>query len=152
MQVLTDFRHFVDLDPIHQYIFDNLDFKSPFFLTYVCTALFSVQLPLYFILSALGITKPIAWSRNGENRRLLSEDADVVTEQPEQMLSHGETLFAAALICPLWFLANWTYNLSLSITSVTSSTVISTTSSLWTYILRCCEPRIGADTKAYKSK
>ena len=55
-----------------QYIFDNLDFRSPLFLTYVCTSLFSVQLPLFFGLEALGITQTIAWSRTGENRRLLT--------------------------------------------------------------------------------
>ena len=39
----------------------------------------------------------------------------------------------SAFICPLWFLANWSYNASLSMTSVTSSTIIATTSSLFTF-------------------
>ena len=40
-----------------------------------------------------------------------------------------EIFKASAAVCPLWFIANWTYNVSLSMTSVTSSTVISNTSS-----------------------
>ena len=45
-----------------------------------------------------------------------------------------EIFKASAAVCPLWFIANWTYNLSLSMTSVTSSTVISNTSVLWTFL------------------
>ena len=48
-------------------------------------------------------------------------------------LSHGQTARVSAFICPLWFLANWSYNASLSMTSVTSSTIIATTSSLFTF-------------------
>ncbi len=34
---------------------------------------------------------------------------------------------------PLWFLAQWTFNLSLALTSVTSNTILSSTSSLFTF-------------------
>jgi solute carrier family 35, member F5 len=37
--------------------------------------------------------------------------------------------------CPLWFLANYLFNLSLSITSVASNTILSSTSSIWTLAL-----------------
>ena len=46
----------------------------------------------------------------------------------------------ALVVCPLWFVANFTYNVSLAMTSITSNTIISTTSSLWTFIFRCEAP------------
>ncbi|KAG8389094.1 hypothetical protein BUALT_Bualt02G0193500 [Buddleja alternifolia] len=39
------------------------------------------------------------------------------------------------LICPIWFLAQLTFNLSLKYTTVTSNTVLSTTSSLFTFLV-----------------
>ena len=41
-------------------------------------------------------------------------------------------------LSPLWFMANYTYNASLGLTSVASSTVLSTTSSAWTLVLAHC--------------
>ena len=40
-------------------------------------------------------------------------------------------------VAPLWFLAQWTFNLSLSRTSVTSNTILSSTSSLFTFGASC---------------
>lgn len=42
---------------------------------------------------------------------------------------------AAACFCPLWFMANVLFNYSLSRTSVSSNTILSTTSSVWTLLL-----------------
>lgn len=54
---------------------------------------------------------------------------------------------AALLFCPLWFLANVLFNYSLAQTSVSSNTILSTTSSIWTLVLsfallghRLCAP------------
>jgi solute carrier family 35 protein F5 len=41
---------------------------------------------------------------------------------------------AACCIAPVWFLANWTYNSSLIYTSITSSTVLASTGSLFTFL------------------
>jgi len=41
----------------------------------------------------------------------------------------------ALILGPIWFAMNWTFNQSLSITSVTSSTVIASTSSVFTMLL-----------------
>lgn len=41
---------------------------------------------------------------------------------------------AACCIAPVWFLANWTYNASLIYTSITSSTVLASTGSLFTFL------------------
>jgi hypothetical protein len=46
-----------------------------------------------------------------------------------------KTAFVSFLICIPWFMANFAYNTSLSYTSVSSSTVISSTSSLFTFLL-----------------
>jgi solute carrier family 35 protein F5 len=49
-------------------------------------------------------------------------------------LSHEQHIRIAVKIAPVWFLANWTYNLSLAYTSITSSTVLASTGSLFTFI------------------
>lgn len=46
---------------------------------------------------------------------------------------YAAVLRIALLICPIWFGANLAYITSLALTSVTSSTIISTTSSLFTF-------------------
>jgi len=55
--------------------------------------------------------------------------------KPTHIMSHYGTMRVSLIVCPIWFLANWTYNQSLSMTSVTSSTIISTTSTLFSFIL-----------------
>ena len=52
-----------------------------------------------------------------------------------ERLSHYGTARVSLIVCPLWFLANWTYYMSLAMTSVTSSTIIATTSTLFSFIL-----------------
>jgi solute carrier family 35 protein F5 len=44
-------------------------------------------------------------------------------------------MITAAKIAPFWFLANYFYNLSLVMTSITSSTVLASTGSVFTYLL-----------------
>ncbi len=46
-----------------------------------------------------------------------------------------QTAAIAALLCPLWFGLNYTFNFSLSRTSLASNTILSSTSSLWTLVL-----------------
>ena len=41
--------------------------------------------------------------------------------------------FCWAQVAPLWFLAQFTFNTSLHLTSVTSNTILSSTASLFTY-------------------
>lgn len=43
--------------------------------------------------------------------------------------------WCALCFCPFWFFANYLFNLSLSITSVASNTILSSTSSIWTLML-----------------
>ena len=63
------------------------------------------------------------------------EQADVVEMgQTHRLLSHSQHLSIALKIAPMWFLANWTYNASLEFTSITSSTVLASTGSLFTLL------------------
>lgn len=92
-----------------QIIFDNINFNKPFFLTYFSTGIFM----LYLI--------DVARIRNcAENE-----------QHPDLMF----TFKVASQFCPLWFLANYFYNLSLNLTSVSSSTILSSTSGLITLML-----------------
>jgi solute carrier family 35, member F5 len=43
-------------------------------------------------------------------------------------------VMTALQIAPIWFLANWSYNASLAYTSITSSTVLASTGSVFTFI------------------
>jgi len=200
-----------------QYIFEDLSFEKPFFLTYVCNSLFALNLPVWYIMLRLGYVSDVPNGvqvligeyvnitrgspvSNGERK---SSDLQDVTEEDEERLrvgsgggegrararaeryQHGmqqtnrrrrqtqevlvdekeegtpasssssargggggaeaaaartkvEIARISLIICPLWFLANWTYNLSLAMTSVTSSTVISNTATLWVFLLSVC--------------
>jgi solute carrier family 35 protein F5 len=51
-----------------------------------------------------------------------------------QPWTETDHLRAAVYIAPIWFLANWTYNASLVYTSITSSTVLASTGSLFTFL------------------
>ncbi|KAF0682829.1 Aste57867_25128 [Aphanomyces stellatus] len=94
-----------------QYVFHDLGFSKPFFLTYVANSLFAVNLPIYWVGRKVGYIKS-------------ASDA-----------SFWETFRVSAIVAPLWFIANCCYNFSLNMTSVTSSTIISSTSSMFTFAL-----------------
>ena len=130
-----------------QYIFDGLDFHAPLFLTYVCTSLFAVQLPLWHAAARLGLAAPLPWRGEGDAYASLSDvvvpvaaaaavrrgggqqGAEAVEPahgcgvvgKPPRMARRGVARIGL-LVFPLWFLANYAYNASLSLTSVTSST------------------------------
>lgn len=52
---------------------------------------------------------------------------------PDPAASWRQTAHAAAFVCPIWFMAQLTFNASLSYTSVTSNTILSSTASLYTF-------------------
>ena len=127
-----------------QYIFDGLDFHAPLFLTYVCTSLFAVQLPLWHAAARLGVAAQLPWRGEGDAYASLSDVVPTgavaavrgrrqgaeaagpamhggVVGKPPRMARRGVARIGL-LVFPLWFLANYAYNASLSLTSVTSST------------------------------
>ena len=54
------------------------------------------------------------------------------------LLSHKEHITMALQIAPMWFVSNYFYNLSLIYTSITSSTVLSSTGSVFTFLFAVC--------------
>ncbi|GMF10916.1 unnamed protein product [Phytophthora lilii] len=119
-----------------QYIFNDLSFEAPFFLTSFGMALFSVNLPIYFVtkvwLPQLGRGLSGA-APTSDLPQVKTETAP--TQTPHDKATLRRTMIAAAIVAPLWFIANFTYNESLNLTSVTSSTILSATSSVFTLIL-----------------
>lgn len=129
-----------------QHIFEGMDFHAPLFLTYVCTSLFAVQLPLWHAAVRLGLAAPLPWRGEGDAYSSLDDivPAQVIRSAGagSEEESRGATPPRKArrsvakiglLVFPLWFLANYAYNASLSLTSVTSSTGAPCP-------LRCCSP------------
>lgn len=59
--------------------------------------------------------------------------------------SNQDHVRAAIKIAPVWFAANWTYNASLIYTSITSSTVLASTGSVFTFLFAvlCRDERFG---------
>jgi solute carrier family 35, member F5 len=102
-----------------QTIFEEIDFNKPFFLTYFATSLFS----LYFI-------------------DIFRRREEIRSQNLPQM---GITAKTAAQFCPLWFGANYLYNLSLTTTSIASSTILSSTSGIFTLLLSIFILKSSAD-------
>jgi len=99
-------------------------FAAPFFLTSVCTSLFTILLPISCL--------------SGSLQRVVSNDKFRALESPEadlQRLSLREIILGSVVLAPFWFLANFLYNVSLQYTSVTSSTILSGTSAIFTLVL-----------------
>jgi solute carrier family 35 protein F5 len=120
-----------------QYIFNDLSFEAPFFLTSFGMALFSVNLPIYYVtkiwLPHLG--RGLSGQGMSELPQVKSESVPGVTQTPHDKATIKRTMIAAAIVAPLWFVANFTYNQSLNMTSVTSSTIVSSTSTVFTFLL-----------------
>ncbi|EFJ20830.1 hypothetical protein SELMODRAFT_443725 [Selaginella moellendorffii] len=65
---------------------------------------------------------------------VVSDEEESSSSTARRLLSRRETAKISALICPVWFFAQFTFNLSLKYTTVTSNTVLSSTSTLFTFI------------------
>ncbi|KAL8150643.1 hypothetical protein V2J09_020451 [Rumex salicifolius] len=68
-----------------------------------------------------------------------SDDPQMAKDPKRQLDAKGRwtrlrTAKVSLLVCPFWFLAQLTFNLSLKYTSVTSNTILSTASSLFTFL------------------
>jgi solute carrier family 35, member F5 len=113
----------VGASALTQYLFDGVDgvrSPLPFFLTYLNNSEFVLLLPLQ-------------WARE----RYLPHGVQI--RGARYFASPASDWRAAAraglLVCPLWFLAQGSYNASLAGTSVSSSTILSTTSCVFTLVL-----------------
>jgi solute carrier family 35 protein F5 len=63
------------------------------------------------------------------------DDDETESDPPEPPLTTKQVARFALLFAPLWFIANLTFNWSLALTSVSSTTIISSSSGLFTLIL-----------------
>lgn len=145
-----------------QYIYKDLDFKSPFVVTYVSTSLFVVYLPVWKIarhylyikrghplypvkkeysLITDEINDPliksennVEWNRNENGSDIInSEDYEQgVASAKSTMYSHQEIFRISCVLAFLWFTSNLLYSYSLLWTSIASSTIISNLSGSFT--------------------
>jgi len=131
-----------------QYLYSDQSFHSPFLLTYVGTSLFTLWLPTRYItawfsrrffqrnsleLQAMTPYQNISGAQEvaSEEQPFQSEDID---DQVIEHWTNEQHMRTAIYIAPVWFIANWTYNASLAYTSITSSTVLASTGSLFTFL------------------
>lgn len=118
---------------LKQIIFSDLKFDEPLILTYVCNACYAVHFPLHALLRVTGLVEPIPWRRKATRAEAPEGAADGAT--PGGAAGEmREAVVAGLIIAPLWFFAQWTYSAGVATTSVTASTVISTTSVVWTLL------------------
>lgn len=129
-----------------QYIYQDLNFKSPFLVTYLANSLLVFYLPLWQLWILLGVVKPtvklssVESESDNEDIRLNScfesqafndnsriDQSNLSTKDSSasySVSSHREVIKIAMVISPVWFLANCLYNYSLLMTSNSSSTII----------------------------
>lgn len=119
-----------------QYIFHNMNFQGPFFLTYVGISLFSINLPLWYLSQVLWPWAKGYWraGRTPAPVEASPSHRELLTRSPHQA-TYREIFRISAIVSPLWFVANFTYNQSLNMTSITSSTIVSSTSTVFTFLL-----------------
>ncbi|KAG6403151.1 hypothetical protein SASPL_135368 [Salvia splendens] len=132
---------------------------SPFLVTYICNSLFVVYIPLVEIGRYLECRNGsiFSWlirrndvalqdSKVSEEAILLpnneiSNDGEVEAEavglelDVERRWTHWRVSKVSILISPIWFMAQLTFNLSLKYTTVTSNTILSSASSLFTFLV-----------------
>ncbi|CDH56923.1 yml018c-like protein [Lichtheimia corymbifera JMRC:FSU:9682] len=109
-------------------IFGEQHYDKPFFLTYLNTATFS----LYLLIARFKRKDSKAVTEEAVSMHQISP-----MDQPceDDKLKPIETMYLALSFCFLWFIANYVTNASLAYTSVGSSTILSSTSGLFTLAL-----------------
>ena len=110
-----------------QYIYEELDFSSPFFLTYIATSLLAFHLPAWFLYERIK-----QWTDRKTDSSVSEDSASLLkmniensnenkTADNQEPIDHINVIKIAIIISPIWFLANCLYNYSLLMTSVSSS-------------------------------
>ncbi|EEY18101.1 thiamine-repressible mitochondrial transport protein THI74 [Verticillium alfalfae VaMs.102] len=152
------------------YIFSDSTYDKPFFVVYLNTSVFAVNLVPMLVrflrrhgLSGLRHEVSKAWHEQEYGRTALlspiAEDAErllvddeasaggytsgSIPKQPPstERLNPRETAFLSLEFCMLWFLANYFASACLQYTSVASVTILTSTSSVWT-LLFCATLRL----------
>ncbi|CAO3696328.1 unnamed protein product [Rhizopus stolonifer] len=138
----------------------KFNYNKPFMITYINTATFSFYLLPYlcnFQKHKNRLTKPLDENAIPETEMSLLNDDNSVddtfiineeTETVSTTLDTARTMKLSLAFCFLWFLANYTNNASLAYTSVTSSTILSSMSGLFTLIVGAlCKVELFSWTK-----
>lgn len=129
---------------------ENVSFHSPFLLTYIGVSLFTLWLPVHFgsttcskngSINSGVLELPTAGTISNEYQSVSPIDSDVDDQEEASTVTWTNTqhLVAAMYIAPVWFIANWSYNASLFYTSITSSTVLASTGSIFTFLFAVCK-------------
>ena len=146
-----------------QYLYTDQHFDSPFLLTYIGTSLFVMLLisrllyerrhKLWFVTDDDEEVDIIPWKTHNTYQQVASSASEIVSLEHVQIdyndkqrqsdhsttpdiciWSHEQHMKVAIRIAPVWFLANYAYNSSLAYASITSSTVLASTGSLFTFL------------------
>ncbi|KAL3939766.1 MAG: hypothetical protein SGBAC_005569 [Bacillariaceae sp.] len=131
-----------------QYLYSHEDFDSPFLLTYIGVSLFTLLLPLQWTKERCrspSLHSSEEYSLVPSNAGNVDEiddevdddetdDNDPIRPSESQVWTTRDHMVAAAKIAPVWFLSNYAYSASLRYTSITSSTVLASTGSLFTFL------------------
>uniref|UniRef100_A0A7S4PCB2 EamA domain-containing protein n=1 Tax=Paramoeba aestuarina TaxID=180227 RepID=A0A7S4PCB2_9EUKA len=123
-----------------QYIFGNLQYSKPYFLTFFNTFGFSFWNFGYLFSGKWRKRFSSALFQRGESKSTSKKETIVSAEtasfeQTATEYSMTKLLIATCLFCPLWFIANTLFNYSLSCVSVSTNTILSSSSSVWTLFL-----------------
>ncbi|KAI0304928.1 hypothetical protein BC826DRAFT_978991 [Russula brevipes] len=132
-------------------------YGKPFLITYLSTSTFSLYLLPFLIRSYIqrhhggsDQTQGLGPSDSDEYEPLVNEDETPRDASPRRRSSDAppesasaalprlttrETARLASVFCPLWFLANWSLNVGLGLTSVASATILSSMSGFFTLII-----------------
>ena len=104
-----------------QVLFEELEFEKPFFFSYVAVSLCSVHLLQYFYLRGRR-----SWRRRESRNYRQLEQLDSVEQTQVSILNEPWLLVRPALLLsPAYFCLNYTYFLSLDLTSVSETMILS---------------------------
>ena len=103
----------------------------PVVVTYISNSLFALYFPIFWLGQSLGRIH----TDNGSTHAIPSR-LEWKNDPKGSILAlmRNELFTAACQVAPLWFLAQLTFNISLAKTSITSNTILSSASSLFTFL------------------
>lgn len=114
-----------------QYIYSEMSFKSPFIITYVSTSLFVLYLPTWkFCRHYFDWYKDHPWidlTRNNSFQTNLFRPFETTP-------SHVDVIQLSLVLSIIWFTSNCLYSYSLLWTTISSSTIMSNLSSVFTLL------------------
>ncbi|KAI3654632.1 hypothetical protein MP228_000012 [Amoeboaphelidium protococcarum] len=120
-----------------KFVFADSEFMKPFMLTYINTSSFTLYLLIRVIGQLIQKVHRLLYDDHGARYQQMMESPDQFGSGDNLQVTLGvrDTMKLSLQFCILWFLANFCSNAALIYTNVASSTIISSTSSVWTLII-----------------